>query len=171
MENNKRGILFSEPVNEVVREGKNERSGEYEEVERKNPVIPYEIRKEALLKYHPIRIVEYFGIETGMQIDTYIYIIDNHYIAICEPLNGISTTKILDMGYKDQNINDVVLNIKAALEADNKVLKQDDAIIKKYHTTEERFNDNLEDLFSDSVNSERFKEDIEAAKNVYGGRR
>ncbi len=136
--------------------------------ERKNDVIDYDLREQALLEKDPKMIYKIVGAQTGVELMTYVYEKDGYCLAIVEPVSGLGYQFDLNLGpikYLDED--QIKSMVKAALQASEEVVLMDDAIIRKSHTTIETFRDNL-DIFLNNVKSIRpFYGNVQKAKNVY----
>lgn len=135
---------------------------------RKNSIIDYEERRKNLLKYNPFGIYKFIGVRSGEILEAYVYENDGYIIAIIEPINGTSYTKIFNLGNiskKDKKL--IIENIKEGLEASAEISLNDPAIIRKSHTSLETYQKNLETLFGISEEMFRLDHDFENSKNVY----
>lgn len=137
-------------------------------VERKNQVIDYSTRKEALEKHNPKYVIKYIGNKKDSEYDAYIYEKGDYTLAIVEPVDGLSYQYNLNLGTVDKDDKELIKSIiKAALEAKEEIVMLDDAIIRKNHTTMESFNDNLEIFLNNAKTTKKFYYDVEKSKDVY----
>lgn len=158
--------LYDEPENNigVKRVKQNENTAPI----RMNPVIPYEIRKRELIKYHQKEIIRFRGKKTSNLFDAYIYIKNGFVLAIVEPLSGIGYQYNLNLGFvEDYNEDRIKEMIKAALEAKENLVMEDDAMMRKNHTTLESFANNIEVFLLNVETDKRFASQVQNATQVY----
>lgn len=135
---------------------------------RVHPVVDYIIRKEALMKQNPKEVIKFKGNKTGREYDTYIYERDGFTLAIAEPISGVEYQYNLNLGHVDRSDSTLIREmVRSALEAEEKVVMLDDAIIRKNHTTMNVFNENLDVFLNNAHSSKLFKNKVENAKAVY----
>lgn len=136
--------------------------------ERLNPVIPYEMRKQELIKYNQKEIIRFQGTKTNNIFDAYIYIKHGYILAIVEPVSGLGYQYNLTLGYaEDYNEELITKLIKTALETEEHIVLTDDAIIRKNHTTIENFKDNIGIFLNNKDYNKLFALKTEKAKKVY----
>ena len=139
-----------------------------ESVPRKNDIVDYSVRKAELLKYKPIRQIIFEGSKTDIVFEAFVYQKDGFVLGIIEPISGVGYQYTLNLGPIDINDKDLIRDmLKAALEAEEKTVLMDDAIMRKNHTSLETFKDNLETFLNNGKNSMRFYYDIKNANQVY----
>lgn len=135
---------------------------------RVHPVVDYIVRKEALMKQNPKEVIKFKGNKTGREYDTYIYERDGFTLAIAEPISGVEYQYNLNLGQVDRSDSTLIREmVRSALEAEEKVVMLDDAIIRKNHTTMNVFNENLDVFLNNAHSSKPFKNKVENAKAVY----
>ena len=100
--------------------------------------------------------------------DAYIYIKNGFILAIIEPISGLGYQYNLNLGFaEDYEEEKVKEMIKAALEAEEHLVMEDDAMIRKNHTTMENFKNNIEVFLNNSGTDKRFATKTENATKVY----
>lgn len=157
---------FEEPENSV--ESKIRKESNKESKERIHPVIPYELRKEELVKHNHKKIIRFKGKKTDREFDAYIYIKHGYILAIIEPLSGLGYQYNLTLGFaEDYNEELVQKMLKAALEIEEEIVLKDEAIIRKNHTTIENFTENIKTFLYNQNNDRRFLNKVETASKVY----
>jgi hypothetical protein len=147
-------------------------------IERINPVIPYADREKELLKYGPMYRFEYHGKNTGKVYKAFVYNREDvdrnghpcsYTMAIVEPESGLGYQLLLNMGpnIDSKNIDSIYLIILKVIEAEEKVIMWDDAIIRKSHTTMEAFEDNIKSFLNNASSVPRMKDQIQKSYDVY----
>ena len=158
--------IFDEPENTA--EKRIRKVSDKESKERIHSVIPYELRKNELVKYNHKKIIRFKGTKTDRVFDAYIYIKHGYILAILEPLSGLGYQYNLNLGYaEDYNEGLIKEMIKSSLEAEENIILKDDAIIRKNHTTIENFKENIETFLNGQNNNKLFLEKTVEAANVY----
>lgn len=135
---------------------------------RKNPIIDLDERQIELLKRDPKKIIRLEGNRSGSKLNAYIYERFGYVLAVVEPESGIEYQYDLNLGNIDYRDDELVRRmLKAALSAKEEIIMMDDAIMRKNHTTMDKFKENL-DLFLEGHKIEgKFYHDIKAAQSVY----
>lgn len=161
-------LYFEEPEN--IGERKIKRAlPQKESKERIHSVVPYELRKEELIKHKPKMIIKMKGTKTEKEFDAYVYTKNGYILAIVEPTSGLGYQYNLNLGFaSDYNKDKIIEMIKAALEAKEDIVMEDDAIIRKNHTTIESFKENIEIFLNNKGNDKSFINKSELASTVYG---
>lgn len=159
--------FYEEPENKTGRTKKTKiNSGTTQE--RLNPIIPYEIRKQELVKHHQKEIIRFKGIKSNNVFDAYIYIRHGYILAIVEPISGLGYQYNLNLGFADDyNEESIKEMIRATLEAEENLVMIDDAIIRKNHTTIENFKDNIGIFLNNKDYNKNFATKTENAAKVY----
>ena len=158
--------IFDEPENTTER--RTRKVSDKESKERIHSVIPYELRKNELIKYNHKKIIRFKGTKTDRVFDAYIYIKHGYILAILEPISGLGYQYNLNLGYaEDYNEELIKEMIKASLEAEENIVLQDAAIIRKNHTTMENFKENIETFLNNKDNNKLFLEKTVEASKVY----
>lgn len=135
---------------------------------RKNSIIALDDRKIELLKRKPVRIIKFIGSKTGSRFDAYIYERGDFTLAVVEPVSGMEYQYNLNLGTVDKkNIDLIKEMIKAALEAKEDIVMQDDAIMRKNHTTIDVFRENLDIFLGHIKKTGKFSSDINKSNAVY----
>ncbi len=160
-------IQFEAPQN--ILGPKKENKNPTEQKDRVNDVIDYDVRKQVLTKYRPKYVVNLTSTNGSYKFETYVYVKDGFYLAVCEPISGKSYSLFLNIGPEEYISEDMLLNnIKAALEAKEEIVLKDDAIIRKSHTSLTTFQENIEIFLDNKNGNKRFLQDIKESMEVYG---
>lgn len=148
------------------RNGKTKNSGE---IERKHEIIPLETRQKILFSYDPEYKITCKAKNSNKTLDAYIFKKDGDSLCVIEPVSGLGYQYLLNMGpYIDSNdqkkIEEILTTI---LQTSEDIILMDDAIIRKNHTTEEIFRDNLEVFLNNAKSAKPIYYDTEKSKKVY----
>ena len=159
--------IFEEPEN-ISGNRKKITKNNITTAERIHPIIPYETRKEELIKYNQKEIIRFQGKKTNNIFDAYIYVKNDYILAIIEPLSGLGYQYNLNLGFKENYDIEIIKEmIKATLEAEEHIVLTDDAIIRKNHTTIENFKDNIGIFLNNKDYNKQFATKAEKASKVY----
>ena len=159
-------IMYDEPTS-VDNSIRSPRSGN-PTTPRKNPIIPYELRRAELLKRNPKRILKFGGNNTGTKVDAYLYERNDQTLVVVEPISGMEYQYNLNLGFIDKEDSDYIKEtILTAIELPEEIVMLDDAIIRKNHTTIESFSDSLDIFLESAKKTTKFYYDTQKAKAVY----
>ena len=156
-------IAYDEPENTVGPAQKSNPTAS-----RKHTIIALDDRKKELLKRNPKKLIRFEGTRTGIKFDAYIYEKDGFVLAVVEPESGLSYQYNLNLGEIAISDNALIEEmIKAALEAPEEIVMQDDAMMRKNHTTMATFVENLDIFLENAKATNKFYYDVKSAKSVY----
>lgn len=135
---------------------------------RKNEIIDYNVRKSILLSYNPKYVRTYSSNASDLTYDAYVYLKYDMVLVALEPISGENYQLLLNLGYIDINDTKYIFDtIKTVLEVDSNIKVIDPAIMRKNHTTLERFVENVDIFLNSAQIYTNFYYDVKRAKEVY----